>query len=79
MEKANQHYEVAVFTASTSVYADTVLNYLDPDKTLIQHRFYRQSCVRAPDGEYIKDLRIFKNVSLKNMLLVDNAVWSFGL
>ena len=35
LERANKNYEVAVFTASTSVYADTVLNYLDPDKTLI--------------------------------------------
>ena len=34
--------------------------------------------MRTADGEYIKDLRIFRNVSLKDMLLVDNAVYSFG-
>jgi len=27
----------------------------------------------------VKDLRIFKNVPLSNILLVDNAVYSFGL
>lgn len=27
---------------------------------------------------YVKDLRIFKNVPLSNILLVDNAVYSFG-
>lgn len=78
LEAANKNYEVCVFTASTPLYADTILNYLDPTGQLIQHRFYRPSCVRTADGEYIKDLRIFRNVSLKDMLLVDNAVYSFG-
>ena len=27
---ANRHYEVAVFTASTKVYADSIVDYLDP-------------------------------------------------
>ncbi len=27
---------------------------------------------------YVKDLRIFKNVHLKDILIVDNAVYSFG-
>jgi len=27
---------------------------------------------------YIKDLRIFKNRSMKDMIIVDNAVYSFG-
>lgn len=27
---------------------------------------------------YVKDLRIFKNVPLKDILIVDNAVYSFG-
>ena len=26
----------------------------------------------------MKDLRIFKNVALKDLLIVDNAVYSFG-
>ena len=30
------------------------------------------------EGHYIKDLRVFKNIDLKNILLVDNAVYSFG-
>jgi len=27
---------------------------------------------------YVKDLRIFKNVPLKDIIIVDNAVYSFG-
>ena len=75
---ANRCYEVCVFTASTPQYADSIINYLDPTGQLIQHRFYRSSCVKTDGGEYIKDLRVFKNIDLKNILLVDNAVYSFG-
>ena len=74
----NEWYEVCVFTASTPQYADSIIDYLDPTGELIQHRFYRPSCVKTEGGEYIKDLRVFKNIDLKNILLVDNAVYSFG-
>ena len=68
-----------MFTASTPQYADSIIDYLDPSRELIQHRFYRNTCFKSESGEYIKDLRVFKNVDLKNILLVDNAVYSFGL
>lgn len=32
---ANRHYEVAVFTASTPQYADSIVDYLDPKGELI--------------------------------------------
>jgi len=54
------------------------LNYIDPDGTLIQHRFYRDSCIKADDSVYLKDLRIINNVYLKDIILVDNAVYGFG-
>ena len=79
LEAANKHFEVCVFTASTPQYADSIIDYLDPTGQLIQHRFYRNTCVKTEGGEYIKDLRVFKNIPLKNILLVDNAVYSFGL
>ena len=79
LQAANKNYEVCVFTASTPQYADSIVDYLDPTGELIQHRFYRNTCVKTESGEYIKDLRVFKNVDIKNILLVDNAVYSFGL
>lgn len=75
---ANKCFEVCVFTASTPQYADAIIDYLDPTGQLIQHRFYRNTCIKSEGGEYIKDLRVFKNIELKNILLVDNAVYSFG-
>ena len=52
-------YEIIVFTASHSCYANVVLDYLDPKKEYVSHRFYREKCIQSESGVYIKDLRIF--------------------
>ena len=67
-----------VFTASHKSYADVVLDYLDPKRELIEHRLYRDSCMQTEEGVYIKDLRIIKNRNLRDLVIVDNAVYSFG-
>jgi Dullard-like phosphatase family protein len=77
LKAANQEFEVVVFTASHSCYADVVLDYLDPDHSLIHHRLYRQHCTFV-DNAYIKDLRILSNRRLQDIVLVDNASYSFG-
>jgi len=75
----NRHFEVAVFTASQKLYADVILDYIDPTGELIQHRLYRDSCIKNNDNNiYLKDLRIIRNVPMKNKVLVDNAVYCFG-
>jgi CTD small phosphatase-like protein 2 len=35
LEMVNKFFEVVVFTASHKWYADVILDYIDPDKTLI--------------------------------------------
>lgn len=32
LEEVNKYYEVVVFTASNQLYADTVIDYIDPEK-----------------------------------------------
>ena len=78
LKEANKNYQVVVFTASHKFYADVVLNFLDPKRELIHHRLYREHCYQTADGVYIKDLRILKNRNLKDVVIVDNAVYSFG-
>lgn len=41
-------------------------------------RLYRDHCLQTAEGIYIKDLRILKNRTLKEVVIVDNAVYSFG-
>ena len=45
---------------------------------MVQYRLYRDHCIRTPEGIYIKDLRIITNKSLNDIIIVDNAVYSFG-
>ena len=53
------------------------MNHLDPNKSLISHRLFRDHCWQTEEGIYIKDLRVLKNRSLENILLVDNAAYSY--
>jgi len=78
LREANKNFQVIVFTASHKFYADVVLDYLDPNRELIDFRLYRDHCFQSDDGVYIKDLRVVANRDLKDMVIVDNAVYSFG-
>lgn len=40
---------------------------------------HRKNCMETHNGFYIKDLRIIENRELKDILIVDNLVHSFGL
>lgn len=72
------HYEVVVFTASYSCYANAVIDKLDPDNKFIVSRVYRNSCIETEEGVFLKDLRIFANRKLSDILLVDNSFYSYG-
>jgi CTD small phosphatase-like protein 2 len=73
----SKSFEIIVFTASHKCYADVVLDMLDPVHELIHHRLYRDNCVIV-DGVHIKDLRIITNRKLEDMIIVDNAAYSFA-
>lgn len=78
LKKMKEHFEIMVFTASVSSYAETIVKELDPEKKYISYILDRNFCLETKNGFYIKDLRIIKNRDLKNMVLVDNLVHSFG-
>lgn len=78
LDELSKYFEIIVFTASHSCYANVVLDYLDPQNKYIHHRLFRDNCIVTEEGLYIKDLRIFANRNLKDVVIVDNAVYSFG-
>ena len=75
----NEIYNIYVFTASTADYAEPIVEHLNEKKKTILGVLNRRNCMETHNGFYIKDLRIIKNRSLKDIILVDNLVHSFGL
>jgi len=82
LKKIKENYVIIVFTASHSLYADPIIDLIDPNKSLISHRLYRSSCMKVKsdtnDDIYVKDLRIFKGFNLENLLIIDNSILSFA-
>lgn len=69
----SQVYQIVIFTASHQAYADVVLDQLDPSRKYITKRLFREHCIMSSKGVYVKDLRIFANVSQENLILIDNS------
>ncbi|CAO2842254.1 unnamed protein product [Amaranthus hypochondriacus] len=70
-------FEIVIFTASQSIYAEQLLDILDPDGKLISGRAYRESCIFS-NGSYIKDLTVL-GLDLAKVLIVDNSPQVFRL
>lgn len=68
LQKCCELFEVVIFTASLSVYADPLLDILDPHNQ-ISFRLFRESCSYV-NGTYIKDLSKLGR-DLKKVVIVD--------
>ena len=55
-----------------------IINYIDPEKKYISGILNRSHCYTSPMGYFVKDLRIFANRDLKNLIILDNLAISFG-
>eukprot|EP00049_Salpingoeca_infusionum_P016800 m.348882 g.348882 ORF g.348882 m.348882 type:complete len:248 (+) comp16148_c1_seq17:380-1123(+) len=70
----SKDYELVMFTASLSKYADLVVDRLDV-QSYIAHRLFREHCVFQA-GSYIKDIsRLGRPV--KDIIIVDNSPNSY--
>jgi len=74
LERLAESYELVIYTASLSKYADPLLDLLDPKKT-ISRRLFRENCVFY-DGHYVKDLTVL-GTDISQTIIVDNSPMSY--
>lgn len=78
LKKVSREYEIVVFTASGASYANAIVDYLDPSRKYIVKVLSRFHCLETKNGFVVKDLRVFSNRNMKDIIIVDNLVHSFG-
>lgn len=74
MRRMGEIYEVVVFTASLSKYADPVLDILDIHH-VVRHRLFRESCYNHR-GNYVKDLSQLGR-EIETSIIIDNSPASY--
>ncbi|EGR28100.1 NLI interacting factor-like phosphatase family protein, putative, partial [Ichthyophthirius multifiliis] len=79
LQKISKYWDIYLFTASSTTYANAIVNYLDPHRQYINQVLTRKNCMETKNGFFVKDLRIVKGINIKKAIIVDNLAHSFGL
>ena len=77
LDRFKTNCELMVWTAGHPEYANSVIDFIDPDKNIFDVRLFRDQCYISPKGLYIKDLRMI-NRDLDKVIIVDDHAYSFG-
>ena len=80
LDNLEKYFEIVVFTASLSQYANPVLDFIDK-KGICKFRLYREHCCCFTNGfanSFIKDLKKLDR-DMKNLIIIDNNPRSFML
>lgn len=76
LKKMHKHYEVVVFTASLSKYADPLVDIIDPEK-ICSYKLFREHCTWMSNA-YVKDMSRLGR-PLTDIIIVDNSPVAYML
>ena len=76
LKQLSLYYDLYIFTASMSQYAEPLIKIIDKNKVVVQV-LNRQDC-KFIKGVYFKDLSIFKK-DFKDIIIIDNNPISYAL
>jgi Dullard-like phosphatase family protein len=77
LEFASTNFNVILFTAGHKLYAEAIINHLDPKKQFFHLKLFRDSCIEFRSF-FIKDLSILPTFGPKDLVIVDNCIFSFA-
>ena len=80
LENVAGHFEIVIFTASLSEYANPLLDFIDKNKKC-EFRLYREHCCSFNNGftnSFTKDLKKLDR-DMKNLIIIDNNPKSYML
>lgn len=73
-------FELIVYTASDSKYANIVLDAIEKNKKYFAHRLYSEHCLKEDKKYSFKYLELLcQTRNLKNVIIVDNTVSNFAI
>lgn len=78
LEEMKKLFQIYVFTAGERNYATSILDCIDPEGVYIEGRLFRDSCQQSEFG-FLKNLDVFANRNLKDVVLVDNSIFSCAM
>ena len=72
LRRARPYFQICVHTASEKMYADSILDVLDPTHSIFYKRIYRSQCLKAfipsPASHPMQDLLPNQDLNLSNKL-----------
>ncbi|KAL4451027.1 hypothetical protein ABPG74_021349 [Tetrahymena malaccensis] len=74
LEELSKYYELIIYTASLSEYADPVMDRIDKNN-VCSLRLFRENCTLY-NGVFVKDLSLMQR-DLKDLIIIDNSETSF--
>ena len=77
-ELKNKSYDLWIFTSENKLNAIPLVRAIDPDKKFFSQFFFRENCYNPGYEIYVRDLRIFKDRNVKNMLVISHNFMSFA-